>query len=207
MNIFDEEGLINSEVQEILYELGNVGLGMASITIGKIMGMRMHIGVPKIVPVEKISVSKLEGLDDEVSIWMHFQKTLSGGMLFVLKKDFINDVVGKMAEADAGISDDTERVSVIQEFANIICAAYLKAVGQYTGMRIYVKPAGLKIQKGDQALIQAYESLKETCDKAICVDTGFSLVHEDGKIIDNVGHVIMLPDEQSVEKLIEPLCD
>lgn len=47
MKIFDSEGYIDSEVQEILYELGNVGLGMASITLGRIMGVRMHIGFLK----------------------------------------------------------------------------------------------------------------------------------------------------------------
>ena len=45
MKIYDENGLIDSDVQEVLYELGNVGLGMASVAIGKLMGLRLNIGV------------------------------------------------------------------------------------------------------------------------------------------------------------------
>lgn len=207
MKIFDDEGLINSEVQEILYELGNVGLGMASITVGKIMGVRMHIGVPVVVPVNELPALKIEKIDDEVSIWMDFQKTLSGSMLFVLKRDFVREVVMKMDDTEDLVCDESERISAVQEFANMICAAYLKAIGQYTGMRMYVKPAGLKIQKGDAALRQAYDRFVNNCNKAICVDTGFSIAYDDGRVIDDVGHVIMLPDEESVGKLIEPLCD
>ena len=42
MKIYDENGLIDSDVQEVLYELGNVGLGMASVAIGKLMGLRLN---------------------------------------------------------------------------------------------------------------------------------------------------------------------
>ena len=206
MKIFDSEGYIDSEVQEILYELGNVGLGMASITLGRIMGVRMHIGVPKVTPVNELITYNLESVEDEVSIWMDFQKTLSGSMIFVLKRHFVDEVVQKMGDREKVECDETEKISVIQEFANMICAAYLKAVGQYTGIRMYVKPAGLEIQKGNITLKQAYERIDDSCHKAICVDTGFSIAYDNKKVIDDVGHVIMLPDEKSVEKLIEPLC-
>ena len=60
MNIFNEEGLIDSDAQDILYELGNVGLGSASITIGRIMGLRLHIGVPKIAPMDEKLAEEME---------------------------------------------------------------------------------------------------------------------------------------------------
>ena len=41
MKIYDEEGYIDSDVHEILYELGNVGIGMASVTVGNMIGLRM----------------------------------------------------------------------------------------------------------------------------------------------------------------------
>lgn len=199
MNIFNEEGLIDSEVQDVLYELGNVGLGSASVTIGRIMGLRLHIGVPQIAPMDEKLAAEMVNFDGRLGIMMKFQKTLKGSMLISIKEEFVDKVVERMAEKEGISCDESERISVIQEFANIICAAYLKAVGQYTDMRIYVKPAGFN----DIAI----NDIMTKCHKAICIDTSFTVVYENGDSLDDVGHVIMLPDEESAGKLIEPLCD
>lgn len=199
MNIFNEEGLIDSDVQDVLYELGNVGLGNASITVGRIMGVRLHIGVPKIIPVDEKLATELVDFNGKLGIMMKFQKTLHGAMLIIIKEEFVDKVVEKMTENEDINCDESERISVIQEFANIICAAYLKAVGHYTEMRIYVKPSGFNdISVND--IMNKY-------NKAICIDTSFTVVYENGDVLDDVGHMVMLPDEESVEKLIEPLCD
>ena len=196
MNIFNEEGLIDSDAQDILYELGNVGLGSASITIGRIMGLRLHIGVPKIAPMDEKLAEEMVNFNGKFGVMMKFQKTLNGSMLISMKEEFVDIVIEKMAEDKELICDASERMSLLQEFANIICAAYLKAVGQYTDMRIYFKPAGLEEITIDNIMI-----------KAICIDTGFTVVYENGEFLDNVGRVIMFPDEESAGKLIEPLCD
>lgn len=199
MTIFNEEGLIDSDVQDVLYELGNVGLGSASITIGRLMGIRLHIGVPKIVPTDEELAKKLVDFNGKIGVMMKFQKTLKGAMLIILKEEFLDNVVEKMTENEGVNCDEAERLSAVQEFANIVCAAYLKAVGQYTDMRIYVKPAGINdITESD---------IVTKCHKAICIDTGFNVIYENGDILDDVGRVVMLPDEESVEKLITPLCD
>ena len=199
MNIFNEDGLIDSDAQDILYELGNVGLGSASITIGRIMGLRLHIGVPKIAPMDEKLAEEMVNFNGKFGVMMKFQKTLNGSMLISMKEAFVDIVIEKMAEDKELICDASERMSLLQEFANIICAAYLKAVGQYTDMRIYVKPAGLEEITIDNIMIKY--------NKAICIDTGFTIVYENGEFLDNVGRVIMLPDEESAGKLIEPLCD
>lgn len=199
MNIFNEEGLIDSDAQDVLYELGNVGLGSATITIGKIMGLRLQIGVPKIAPVDKKLAEQMINFNGKFGIMMEFQKTLKGSMIISMKEEFVDIVIEKMAAEEDMICDESERMSLLQEFANIICAAYLKAVGQYTDMRIYVKPADFNDITTDDIMIK--------CNKAICIDTGFTIVYENGEILDDVGRVIMLPDEESAGKLIEPLCD
>ena len=39
------------------------------------------------------------------------------------------------------------------------------------------------------------------------MDASYSIVYEDGNKKEDVGHVIMLPDEKSVEALVGPLMD
>ncbi len=210
MKVFDEEGIIDSDVQDILYELGNVGLGMASIAIGRIMGVRMNIGVPVIVPVNNELINMLEYKKNQVGILMNFQKTLEGFILFILENKFVDEVVNKMIEegaSETGKVEEKYKLSVIEEFANIIGAAYLKAIGQYTGIRIYVKLIGVRKDSAVELLAEPLKMVEESCQRAICVGTNFSIVYNDGVIKQDVGHVIMLPNEESVEKLIEPLFD
>lgn len=210
MKVFDEEGIIDSDVQDILYELGNVGLGMASIAVGRIMGVRMHIGVPSIVPVDNELVHKLDHKKNQVGILLDFQKTLKGFILFIFENKFVDEVISKMIEEhenEIGQLEDVYKVSIIEEFTNIIGSAYLKAIGQYTGIRIYVKFLGVKTDNALELLVDSLELLEESSQKSICVGTNFSIAYDDGTIKKDVGHVIMLPNEESVEKLIKPLFD
>lgn len=209
MDIFDTNGLINSDVQDILYELGNVGLGRATITIGKMMGLRMNIGVPTIVPAKNISL-KEEEKKVKAGVLMDFQISMKGSIFFLLDEEFINTVIEHLCSAeDIHIEeiDESDRLSALEEFANIIAAAYLKAIGEYTGIRIFVKPVWLKIKPENEMIEEIMHRLDKACQKVINVDTSYSVVYENGTIKENVGRLMMLPDEKSVEKLTKPLLE
>ena len=49
MKLFDQSGKLDADVQDILYELGNVGVGMASITIGRLLGVRIELVSPNVI--------------------------------------------------------------------------------------------------------------------------------------------------------------
>ena len=58
MRMFDQDGNLDADIQDALYEVGNVGLGMASITIGQILGMRVLLASPLVVPLESSRIEK-----------------------------------------------------------------------------------------------------------------------------------------------------
>lgn len=209
MNVFDKNGLIDSDVQEILYELGNVGLGMASITIGKIIGLRMHIGVPAVVPAKEL-FQKQNRKQMIVGVLMDFQVSMEGSLFFVLDEEFVNPVIEHFCNKE-GVSkedlDEADKVSALEELANIIAAAYLKAIGEYTGIRIFVRPVWLKIKPEDELIEEVMKRLEEKCEKAISIETSYSIEYKDGTSKENIGRVVMLPDAKSVEKLAEPLLE
>ncbi len=43
--IISGNGQLDEDVEDILYELGNVGVGMVSTTIGSMLGVRAEIGI------------------------------------------------------------------------------------------------------------------------------------------------------------------
>ena len=61
------------------------------------------------------------------------------------------------------------------------------------------------IGEGMNLLKDALERLSCVCDMAICVKTDFVLSGEDGGKVGNSGQVIMMPGQDSVEKLMEAL--
>ena len=204
MNIFNEDGLIDSDVQDILYELGNVGLGMASVTIGRMLGMRLQIGVPKVVQATEVVPKDIEEYRDKVLIVMRFQKSMSGYMVVLLKKEFAGVIVEKLTSRCEDV-DEEDKKSAFAEFGNFVCAAYLKAVGQYTGIRFYVKPVECCMDISDKFPGRKPECWDKISKRAICVDAGFNIKQEDKTVLEDVGNIIMLPFEESVEALIEPL--
>ena len=145
MRLFEQDGKLDADVQDVLYELGNVGVGMASVTIGKLLGVRVELAAPNVIPVTEVSEQTLLTLigQDHAGLWMRFVEPMNGSVLFILKRSFVYDVVEKMTgsrcEGEALLGDEVA-FSSVTEFANMLSAAYMKAVGKYTGMRIFISP-------------------------------------------------------------------
>ncbi len=210
MELFGQDGKLDTDVQDVLYELGNVGVGMASVAIGRLLGVRVELASPNVMPVTELSERTLLSHigEDQVGIWMCFARPMSGSVLFILKRSFVCDVVEKMTGnrcEQEQIYKNEMAFSAVTEFAGMLAAAYMKAVGKYTGMRIFLSPymyvsGKEQIRLGDQVHRQGLAA-----DQAIWVETRFQLLEEHGDQTNDAGRVIMLPDEDTVEMLMEAL--
>ena len=98
MELFGRDGKLDEDVQDVLYELGNVGVGMASVTIGRLLGVRIELASPNVIPVTEVSDQTLLTHigEDDAGIWMHFAEPMRGLVLFILNRSFVYDVVDKM---------------------------------------------------------------------------------------------------------------
>ncbi len=214
MIVFDNNGKLDADVQDTLYELGNVGLGMASVTIGRILGVRVFLESPTILPLsggqieEFVTGEVRDKAGENMGFFMDFKESLQGMMLLIIGRDFISKIVEKMTGCTYNgeeLLTDEMSFSAISEFANMITAAYAKAIGSYTGIRVYLSPVMADIN-GEKALLEkALERLSSECRTAISVKTDFVLTDQEGERTDDTGRVIILPGEDSVKKLMEAL--
>ena len=196
MKLFQGNGQLDEDVEDILYELGNVGVGMVSTTIGSMLGVRAEIGIPVITKAEKIG------------IYLNFANTLNGAVLLLMDMQFIHQIVEVLLEqpvAEQKLLTDEESASAIAEFANIIVASYMNAMGSYTGIRIFVTPVSVKLGYADELVEDALQNLNLCCNEAICVNTGLSTIDANGGGLSDVGHFIMMPDDESVQKIMEAI--
>lgn len=210
MKLFDQDGKLDSDVEDVLYEMGNVGVGMASITIGKILGVRVELETPKVIPAGEVSdQTLLESIEHEnIGIWMKFETPLKGSVLFILKQTFVYDVVEKMTGSryeENALYENEVAFSAITEFANMLSAAYMKAIGKYTGMRIFMSPFMLVFDKERISLGEILEKQGTVANKAIWIETSFQLLDKEGDKTSDFGRVVMLPDDDTVQLLLEAL--
>lgn len=183
---------------------------MASITIGRILGVRVELAAPNVVPVAEVSDQTLLANvgQDQAGIWMRFAKPMNGAVLFILDRSFVYDVVEKMTgrrkEGNELYTDEIAFTSVT-EFANMLSAAYMKAVGKYTGMRIFVSPYLFVMDQQQISLGDMQQAPDPVAGQAVWVETQFQLLDEDGGQTHAVGRVVMLPDDDTVGMLMEAL--
>lgn len=205
MKMLNSNGVLNEDIYDALYELGNVGVGMASVKIGQLMGLRICIGTPKVFLVEDDFCTKVEA-KEHICLIMDFDETLTGKVIFLMDGSFARDVVYKMTGTiyeGTALVEDPESLSAVEEFSNIMAGAYMKAVSGYTGVRIFLKPSMVGMEPPKLIMENILNGLQNACKKAVCVDTGFFLLKTEGVSEENVGRIIMLPVEESVEKLVE----
>lgn len=210
MVVFNQEGKLHEDVVDALYELGNVGMGMASIALGKILGVRVVIQPPTVMSVDSDVSAVIPDAQDEVAvgILMAMEQTFGGAVLFIVDRIFIEDAVASMTGRHLqGIEmiEDEESLSAVQELANIMAAACMKAIGSYTGVKIFLSPVMVGVDMVGALVAFPVAQLSLKCSKAICVDTRFSLMDAQGNRSADAGRIIMMPDEESVTRLMEAL--
>ena len=207
MKYMDHDG-VNPEIADTLYELSNVGVGMASIALGKMLGSAISIGIPKVVAVSSNIEDIIQDDPEKVAIGilMSMEKTLSGAVLFVIDSAFLSQLIeqltGRFLQGTALVEDE-ESLSAVGEVANIMAASYMKAIGAYTGIRIFLSPVMVGVDMIGALITYPIAQLGINSQDAICVDTGFSIMGSPkGK---TAGRVIMFPNEDSVEQIIKAL--
>ena len=85
MELFQGNGQLDEDVEDILYELGNVGVGMVSTTIGSMLGVRAEIGIPVITKADMHIVEQIDKKQTEkIGIYLNFANTLNGAVLLLM---------------------------------------------------------------------------------------------------------------------------
>lgn len=210
MELYDQNGRLDSDVQDALYELGNVGVGMASVTIGKILGVRVELVTPNLIPADMVVDKYLRPdiREEMVELLMMFSEPMRGAVLFSMNRGFIGDVLEKMTgekyEKDAFYEDEIAS-SALREFTSMLSAAYMKAISSYTGLRIYMSPRMVFLNKEPYFLRDMMAELESVTEQAISIETSFMLLDNNGGRTQDAGQIAMLPDEKTVCMLMESL--
>ena len=206
MSIRDEKGLLNAEVKDAISELGNICIGRTSITLGKMLQMKIFIDPPTVSKSGDDLLESFSGEADKVAvgILMSVHESIEGAMLFIVEKQFIlaaaKILTGKEYEDLSFISDE-EGLSAIQELANVMAASYMKELGNYTGSRVFLSPMMVGVDMVGALISFPLAMLAISGQDVVCVDAKFSICAEGGRSQTEAGHIIMIHDEKNIALL------
>ena len=125
-------------------EMANIGLGHATTALSELTGHPFTMDVPSVRTVDLESVPEMIGGTDEVAVGVYMQISgdMDGHMAFIFpwqKAQVLWEMLLGDYPQDASEIDELA-ASAMLETGNIINSAFMNAISDMSGLRVYASP-------------------------------------------------------------------
>jgi len=193
---------INSEEIDILKELGNIGLGNATISLSEMLkDEKIKMLVPDVSLISLAEVPDLVG-GPEKPVAAVFSRAIGEASFFLIflmpEKSALN-IIKALTE---GIREEFCSLgrSVIREVGNIVSASYLNALSFLTDSAYRQTPPILAIDMAGAILGTIFAEASIIEDSILMVKTSFST-----EVNDIEGCLIIVPHGEGLKKIVDIL--
>lgn len=197
---------INSMYFDVLKELGNIGAGNATTAIATMLNLTIDMKVPNVElrAVEDLGSAICPEEETIVGIFLEVQNDISGSMMFLMRLDsahyLVDRLMGGMGGGDSADGEFSEmELSAMKEIGNIIAGSYLSALSTMTNMVITPSVPYISVDMAAAILSVPAIQFGQFGDNALLIETEFG----DDVMIE--GYFILLPDEDSYDKILQSL--
>lgn len=185
---------------DALREVTNIGCGAAATALSQLLGGRrveMAVTRSHVIPLEGLA-THVDGID-EVVTGVHV--TLRGGaegrmMLVYPEADGL--ALGALLAGDGAA--EGLGASALMEVGNIVSSAYLNAVGAVTGLILLPSVPHLVHDRSEKVAAHLIEGV-EGAERVLVLETWLAAADTDAL----TGHVVIVPDEQSLDVILGSL--
>lgn len=188
---------------DVLKEIGNIGAGNATTALSQMLGVKVDMKVPQVKLMEFKEVGTTMGGEEQIvaGIYLVVEGDITGSIMFMQKQESAKAMVSRLM----GVSDSTEgfsemEMSALKELGNIIAGAYLNSLSTLTNLTILPSVPALCIDMAGAILDVPAIEFGTIGDKLLLIQTDF-VDDED----DLSGYFILVPDEDSYEKILKSL--
>lgn len=194
-----------NEIQlDVLKEIGNIGAGNAATSLADMLMTPIDISVPvvRILDYEE-ATERLGGPETMVvGLMLQLEGDFRGMIMFLLEKEFATSTLNTLMGTDIQSFSELDEValSAFRELANIMAASYVNAIASMTGMRIDLTVPDLCIDMLGSILSVPAIHYANISDKIILIEGEFN-----GEASKSSNHVLLLPDVESLEKIMTVL--
>jgi len=194
---------LNDMYLDVLKEIGNIGAGNATTAISNMLNLKMDMSVPNVelMPVEKIGGAIGSEEQVVVGIMLGVDTDVNGSMMFLMDMASAHKMVNLLMMRDVNYNNDFDEMdlSALKEIGNIIAGSYLSALSGLTNLTISPTVPYVSVDMAAAILSVPAIQFGLISDKALMIKTE---IGGDNKID---GYFILMPDEESFEKILASL--
>ena len=194
---------VTQNYYDVLQEIGNIGAGNAMTALSQMIGSKIDMGVPQVALLDFSEVGTAIGGEEQimVGVFLGVEGDVTGSMLFLVERKSAKALINKvmMGMGDPGEDFTEMEMSAMQEVGNIITGAYLNSLSTLTNLTIYPSVPDICIDMAGAILSVPAIEFGAVSDKMLLIQTDFA----DDKEMS--GYFILVPDEESDEKILHAL--
>ena len=189
---------------DILKEIGSIGGGNAATALSSMLSAKVNMSLPKVEILDFNEALVNVGDPEEVvaAILVEMSGELSGIMLFILTKEFSDEILFRMlgkTEADFFELDEIDS-SVLMEIGNIVISSYITAMASLVNMSVELSVPQLAVNMLGGIMSVPIAMMGQHSDRIMMITGNFMI---DEKALNS--NMLLLPDVESLNVLMKKL--
>lgn len=189
---------------DLIREIGSIGTGNSATALSSMLGKSVRMTLPDVQILGYNEAIKFLGDPEEIvaAILVKMTGEINGLMLFILKLDFINEVLSSVLQKE--IEDyyqlNVLETSALEEIGNIIISSYVNAMSTLSDVTINLSVPDIAVNMLGGILSVPMVEFGYQTDKMMMISGQFII---GGKVLHS--DLLMMPDIESLNFLMEKL--
>ena len=189
---------------DILKEIGSIGGGNAATALSSMLNAKVNMSLPDVKVLGFNAALNLLGDPEEVvaAIFVEMSGELSGVILFILTKDFSDEIVQRtLGKPSIELLEMEEiDVSVLTEIGNIVISSYITAMSSLSNVEVDLSVPQFTVNMVGGILSVPIAVMGQHSNRIMMVTGEFTI---DGKALNS--DMLLLPDVESLNVLMKKL--
>lgn len=197
---------VNPEHLDVFKEIGNIGAGNATTSLGKMLDKRISMSVPEasLVPFNDVSAIFNGPETMVVGVMVSMSGDIKGFILLMMEFNDAMEMTGVLTGEDMSATTletlNAMDLSALSEVANILIGSYLSAISSLSGLRIMPSVPDIVIDMAGAIMSVPVIEYGSLGDEILLLQTGFT---NEAQAMN--GHFMLIPDLESYYVLMRSL--
>ncbi len=189
---------------DVLTEVGNIGSGNASAALSNMINKNVKVEMPQVKIVSFQEATDQSGGAERIVAGT--MSRMSGGMdgmiLLLMDRDFVDTVIKSFfnCEVEGLLKLNDNEISALTEIGNIMCGAYVSAIGQLSGIEVKLETPCFHVDMMGALMSVPVIEFGQVGDKILYIDKKLSI---DGEKMNT--KLFLIPTIDSLKKLMGKL--
>ncbi|MCI9441524.1 MAG: chemotaxis protein CheC [Ruminococcus sp.] len=189
---------------DMLKEIGSIGGGNAATALSSMLNAKVNMALPEVKILGFNAALNLLGDPEELvaAIFVEMSGELNGVMLFILTKEFSDEIVQKMLgkpSIDFMEMDEID-TSVLTEIGNIVISSYITAMSSLSNVEVELSVPQFTVNMQGGIMSVPIAIMGQHSDRIMMITGKFKI---DGKALNS--NMLLLPDVESLNVLMKKL--